>query len=218
MDRATADLNTSWRELLARSTPSRVLAGRNGTKADVAFHDLGGLRVVVKDYGPRPAWIRATLGRALVARECAAYGAAAERKGQRIEVEAAASFVRGDAGRLYEVVDNLLNNAVKYTPPGGALRLSLEERAGHVRLTVADSGPGLLPEDREKLFQRFQRLSAKPTGGESSTGLGLAIVKQLVELHGGRVWAESDGPGTGSRFVVELDALPVSTPVPAAAR
>ena len=81
MDRGTADSTTAWRELLSRSSPTRVLAGRNGTKADVAFHDLGGFRVVVKDYGPRPAWLRATLGRALVARECAAYAAAAGAEG-----------------------------------------------------------------------------------------------------------------------------------------
>ena len=71
---------------------------------------------------------------------------------------------------------------------------------------MRDEGPGLTDEDKGRLFGKFQRLSARPTGGESSTGLGLSIVKQLVELHAGRVWAESDGPGAGARFHVELPA------------
>jgi signal transduction histidine kinase len=76
-----------------------------------------------------------------------------------------------------------------------------------VRLEVKDEGPGLTEEDKARLFGRFQRLSARPTGGESSTGLGLSIVKQLVERHGGRVFAESEGRGHGSTFVAELPAL-----------
>jgi signal transduction histidine kinase len=70
---------------------------------------------------------------------------------------------------------------------------------------IRDEGPGLSSEDYAHLFERFQRLSAQPTGGESSTGLGLSIVKQLVGLHGGRVWAESEGLGRGTTFIVELD-------------
>ena len=68
-------------------------------------------------------------------------------------------------------------------------------------IEVRDEGPGLTDEDKGRLFGKFQRLSARPTGGETSTGLGLSIVKQLVELHSGRVWAESDGAGAGSRFL-----------------
>jgi len=64
----------------------------------------------------------------------------------------------------------------------------------------------LTAEDQRRLFGKFERLSAKPTAGESATGLGLAIVKLLIDLHGGRVWAESDGPHTGSTFIVELPA------------
>jgi signal transduction histidine kinase len=72
-----------------------------------------------------------------------------------------------------------------------------------VRVAVRDQGPGLTAADLEKLFQKFQRLSAKPTGGESSTGLGLSIAELLVRKHGGRIWAESE-PGCGSTFFVEL--------------
>ena len=71
---------------------------------------------------------------------------------------------------------------------------------------VSDNGPGLSPEDMSRLFGRFQRLSAKPTAGESSTGLGLSIVKRIVELHGGHITAQSQGAGNGTTFTI---ALPV---------
>lgn len=79
-----------------------------------------------------------------------------------------------------------------------------KNRNGRIFFRVRDNGPGLTAEDLEKLFGKFMRLSAQPTGGESSTGLGLSIVKQVVELHGGKVWAESEGRGKGATFVVEL--------------
>lgn len=72
-----------------------------------------------------------------------------------------------------------------------------------MELAIRDQGPGLTTEDQKRLFGKFQRLSAKPTGGESSTGLGLSIVELLVRKHGGRIWAESE-PGQGSTFRVEL--------------
>jgi len=75
-----------------------------------------------------------------------------------------------------------------------------------VAISVADQGPGLSPEDLSRLFGRFQRLSAKPTGGESSTGLGLSIVKRIVNLHGGSVMAESNGAGPGTTFTIRLPA------------
>jgi signal transduction histidine kinase len=73
-------------------------------------------------------------------------------------------------------------------------------------IRITDEGAGLSPEDLGRLFGRFQRLSAKPTAGESSTGLGLSIVKRIVDMHGGRVTAESGGPGQGSTFTVVLPA------------
>ncbi|NTW50403.1 MAG: ATP-binding protein, partial [Chlorobiales bacterium] len=75
-----------------------------------------------------------------------------------------------------------------------------------VRFEVKDEGQGLTKEDQEKLFGKFQRLSARPTGGESSTGLGLSIARQLVELQGGKILAESAGKDKGSLFIVELPA------------
>ncbi len=77
-------------------------------------------------------------------------------------------------------------------------------------IRIADEGAGLSPEDLGRLFGRFQRLSAKPTAGESSTGLGLSIVKRIIDMHGGQVTAESAGPGQGSTFTVTLPATELS--------
>jgi signal transduction histidine kinase len=77
-------------------------------------------------------------------------------------------------------------------------------------IRVTDEGQGLSPEDLGRLFGRFQRLSAKPTAGESSTGLGLSIVKRIIDMHGGEVTAESDGPGLGSTFTITLPATELS--------
>ncbi len=79
----------------------------------------------------------------------------------------------------------------------------LQKSGDMIRLEVRDEGPGLTEEDKQKLFGFFQRLSARPTGGESSSGVGLSSVKKIVELHGGRVWAESLY-GDGTTFIVEL--------------
>ena len=116
-------------------------------------------------------------------------------------------LVEGDEDWLRQVLENLLGNAIKYSPERRSIWLAVRKEKGQVRLEVKDEGPGLTDEDKARLFGRFQRLSARPTGGESSTGLGLSIVKQLVERHGGRVFAESEGRGLGSTFVAELPAL-----------
>jgi ligand-binding sensor domain-containing protein/signal transduction histidine kinase len=132
----------------------------------------------------------------------------AEQKGQRLLLASEGDCrVQADAERLREVVDNLVSNAIKYSPSGSEVDVRVRRQDGHVRVEVADQGPGLSADDLPRLFGRFQRLSARPTAGETSTGLGLSIVKRLVDLHEGRVWAESAGPGQGTRFVVELKAL-----------
>jgi signal transduction histidine kinase len=87
---------------------------------------------------------------------------------------------------------------------GGHIELTMSQADDHVLVRVADEGAGLSAEDISRLFGRFQRLSARPTGGESSTGLGLSIVKRIVELHGGRVSAQSPGPGRGTTFTIRL--------------
>jgi len=107
-----------------------------------------------------------------------------------------------------QVMDNLLSNAVKFSPFGSRVLLTCgKSHGGKIRLSVTDQGPGLTPEDQKKLFIRFTRLSARPTGGESSYGLGLSIVKQLVESMGGTCGCEST-PGQGATFYVLLRELP----------
>jgi signal transduction histidine kinase/response regulator of citrate/malate metabolism len=112
-----------------------------------------------------------------------------------------------DGDRMREAIDNLVSNAIKYSPIGGKIALTVAYEGESALIHVSDQGAGLSPEDLGRLFGRFQRLSAKPTGGESSTGLGLSIVKRIVDMHGGRVTANSAGPGEGSTFTI---ALPIS--------
>ena len=112
-----------------------------------------------------------------------------------------------DPDRLREAVDNLLSNAIKYTPLGGHIELAMGANENGAMIRVTDDGPGLTAADISRLFGRFQRLSAKPTGGESSTGLGLSIVKRIIELHGGRITAESEGPGRGATFTIRLPVV-----------
>ncbi|MBP7866131.1 MAG: HAMP domain-containing histidine kinase [Acidobacteria bacterium] len=138
----------------------------------------------------------------------------AARKGQTLVLEPGEGCrVRGDRLRLQQVMDNLVSNAVKFSPPGGVIFLRLCRENGEVRFEVHDRGPGLSEGDRERVFGRFQRLSARPTGGEHSTGLGLSIVKDLVELHRGSVEVESE-PGQGAVFRVRIPALPAPAPPP----
>lgn len=104
-----------------------------------------------------------------------------------------------DRARIREVIDNLLSNAIKYTHPGGTVRVSCDTTDREIVMHVADTGQGLSARDIQSAFVSFGRLSSRPTAGEPSTGLGLAIVKKIVELHGGRVWVESE-VGRGSTF------------------
>ena len=137
-------------------------------------------------------------------------------KSQTILVEAEPFVVvMGDEGRLHQIVENLVSNAVKYSPHGTTIRVCVRnlkpsERMsyhnpdiGYARLEIHDEGPGFSEEDKAKVFQFFQRLSATPTGGESSHGVGLALVKKIVEAHNGFIRLESEF-GRGATFIVEL--------------
>ena len=108
-----------------------------------------------------------------------------------------------DKNFIEQVLENLLSNAVKFSPPGCRVYVSLLAAANKVRFEIKDEGPGLTDEDKQKLFGKFQKLSARPTGGESSTGLGLSITKKFVEAMHGKIWCESE-TGKGARFMVEL--------------
>ncbi len=101
-------------------------------------------------------------------------------------------------------VDNLVSNAIKYTGEGGDVSVSAEVEPDRVSIVVSDTGQGLTDEDLQRVFGRFQQLSARPTAGESSTGLGLANVREIAEAHGGKAEATSDGKGLGATFRICL--------------
>jgi signal transduction histidine kinase len=111
-------------------------------------------------------------------------------------------LVAGDERRIRQVVFNLLSNAVKFTPAGGVVDVRATQINGEVRVSVADTGPGIAAEDLERIFEEFQQTEAGIEQREG-TGLGLALSKRLVELHGGRIWVDSE-PGNGSTFVFTL--------------
>jgi signal transduction histidine kinase len=110
--------------------------------------------------------------------------------------------VTGDERRIRQVIFNLLSNAVKFTPAGGAVDVSAARANGEVRVSVADTGPGIAAADHERIFEEFQQTEAGVEQREG-TGLGLALSKRLVELHGGRIWVDSE-LGHGSTFVFTL--------------
>ncbi|NUQ81051.1 MAG: response regulator [Bacteroidetes bacterium] len=116
-------------------------------------------------------------------------------------------WLGADEIRLREIVENLIGNAIKYSPGGANIWVSAGKTGQEVWFSVRDEGPGLSASDMSLLFHKFQRLTPKPTGGETSTGLGLSIVKRLVELHGGRVTVES-AEGSGSEFSVYFPSWP----------
>ena len=107
--------------------------------------------------------------------------------------------VAGDARRLQEVLQNLLDNAIQYTLPGGKIILSAELKKSSVVFTVSDTGIGIPTADQPRIFERFYRVDAARSREAGGTGLGLAIAKHLIEVHGGRIWVESE-VGAGSRF------------------
>jgi len=112
--------------------------------------------------------------------------------------------VSGDERRIRQVIFNLLSNAVKFTPAGGAIDVRATRANGEVSVSVADTGPGIAGEDLRRVFEEFQQTEAGIERGEG-TGLGLALSKRLVELHGGRIWVDSE-LGRGSTFVFTLPA------------
>lgn len=127
---------------------------------------------------------------------------AARQKGISLKsVSAVNAFpkIRGDAALLREVLRNLLDNAVQYTPAGGSIEISVAQNEGFAIITVADTGIGIPQSDQVRIFERFYRVDAARSREVGGTGLGLAIAKHIVEAHGGRIWVES-AVGAGSKF------------------
>jgi two-component system, OmpR family, sensor kinase len=128
----------------------------------------------------------------------------ARAKQVRLEVEHPAVLeITGDEGRLKELLENLVDNAVKYTSAGGWVRVTVDLKGDDVRVTVADSGIGIPGEAVRHVFERFYRVDAARSREEGGTGLGLAIVEWIVQAHGGRVVVDSR-PGEGTLVTVRL--------------
>jgi signal transduction histidine kinase/Tfp pilus assembly protein PilF len=151
---------------------------------------------------------------AILERLQADYEARAKAKSLTLRIESHSQILAiADETMLFGVLENLLSNALKFSPPNTTITLRVEasvpvegSNESTCRISVQDEGPGISDEDKQKLFGKFVRLSARPTGGEHSTGLGLSIVKKLVEAMNGRVWCESD-LGKGATFIVELPSV-----------
>ncbi|MFT3765281.1 MAG: PAS domain S-box protein [Minicystis sp.] len=135
---------------------------------------------------------------------------AADAKGLTISVERDPQeiCVEADPGRMQQIVWNLASNAVKFTPAGGRVDVSIRVKGGRVELSVSDTGQGIDPEFLPHVFERFRQADATAARRHGGLGLGLTITRHLVERHGGHVRAESKGPGKGARFTVDLPLAP----------
>lgn len=122
----------------------------------------------------------------------------------RLEVHEGRTAVRADRGRLAQILDNFVSNAIRYSPAGGFVTLSVALESDGVVIGVADQGPGLTGDQREQVFERFYRIDPSRSRALGGSGIGLAIARALAEAMGGRTWADSDGPGHGSTFYVAL--------------
>jgi signal transduction histidine kinase len=137
---------------------------------------------------------------------------------KQIEIRLGASdglWACADRAATLQILDNLISNAVKYSPPNTTIHVHTLPETQAISISVRDEGPGISEADQKKMFQKFTRLTARPTGGESSTGLGLSIVKRLAEAMSGTVQCHSS-LGFGSTFVLRLPLWPKDAPDPAA--
>ncbi len=171
-------------------------------------------KLEAKKYTVKPVLFRADDLAQSLANEFEAWS---KTKGIRIQMEVEKPLeVEADQDRIGQVLTNLIGNALKFTPSGGTVTIvgKHAEDPQKILLGVRDTGPGIAPGDFKKLFEKFSRIESKAMQGVSGTGLGLAIAKEIVELHGGRIWIESE-EGKGSYFVFELPVKSVSgTPSP----
>jgi len=128
--------------------------------------------------------------------------------GINLEVQTAQDIealeIMGDERRLKQVIFNLLSNAAKFTPDGGAIKVEVRKEGKQLIISVSDTGIGMTPQEQKKLFQAFYQASGGIKDKTPGTGLGLVITKAIVEKHGGRIWVESEGLNKGSRFTFTL--------------
>jgi signal transduction histidine kinase/ActR/RegA family two-component response regulator len=203
-----------WAQLLKTEELDQVAVGRavgmieRSTKTLAQLIDdlLDASRIIAGKltFEMRPIDLRAVI-------EAAADAAspAAEGKGLALERDIVGALppVSGDPGRLQQVVGNLLANAVKFTPEGGRVRVSLEHVGAVARVRVSDTGSGIEPQVLPFIFERFRQADSTSTRKQKGLGLGLAIARHLVELHGGTIEAASAGEGKGATFTVSLPLI-----------
>ncbi len=148
----------------------------------------------------------------LVARAAAAAAPAYAAKGVELETEVEERLPRVtvDEHRMGEVLGNLLDNALRHTPPGGRVTVAAGRSDGGVELTVTDTGEGIPAPHLERVFERFYRIDPARSRKTGGSGIGLTIARAIVEAHGGSIRAESEGPGRGARFIVTLPPLSAS--------
>jgi len=202
-----------------------MMGGASGAQAELVrtiAHHTDRLQALVADLleitrlearqltlSPQPTDLRT-----IVERVAHTFAPLLEKKGQTIALELPpqVSLVSVDRRRIEQVLTNLLSNAHKFTPKGGHIAVGLAERDDCLEVSVSDDGPGIPPEEQERIFDKFYVVADGRSA--SGVGLGLYIARQLVELHGGRIWVEST-PGQGStfRFTLPKDdrILPPST-------
>jgi signal transduction histidine kinase/ActR/RegA family two-component response regulator len=176
---------------------------------DMSRIESGNVRLDVREVD-LPAVIDAAL--AAAAPSAAAKGLTLER-----QIDPAVRHVQGDPARLQQVLWNLVSNAVKFTPAGGRVVVSLQRSPGHIEIAVRDNGIGISPDFLDSVFDRFRQADGSTTRRYGGLGLGLSIARQLTELHGGSLMAESTGEGHGSTFTIRLPAsveLQAAEPAP----
>ena len=157
----------------------------------------------------------------LVAEAKSAFRSGGGRHGIEIDLATDLPWVMADRARMVQVLGNLLSNAARNSPESSPIRVSAQMEGVHVAVSVSDQGRGIPAESLPHLFRKFSRIDSGEQGGD--TGLGLAVCKGIVEAHGGRIWAESDGPGLGARFTFTMPTVEqagyvtpaASTPPPA---
>ena len=203
VDLDPAEMRQFHRIILDQVGSMRTLIG---DLLDVARIETGTLPV-----DPEPAEVAV-----LVDRARSHFTSAGDRNHLEIEVDADLPLVMADRRRIVQVIGNLLSNAARHSPAPSVIRVSAVREGGHVEVSVADQGRGIPAEDLPLLFRKFSRREDRDTGGD--TGLGLAICKGIVEAHGGRIRAESDGPGLGARFVFTLPVVQETEPARRPAR
>lgn len=221
--RGATGMNRSLADLIARDhqTPPRLAEVAATIVATTTHMEQMVYRLLERAAAQDDDWtvtpVRFDLAK-LVQQTTLSWRADARKKDLTLSASSAASVpVALDPMLTAEIITNLVSNAVKFTLPGGSVRLDLEASAEQLTLRVIDTGPGISVEDRPRLFRPFHPLSARPTGGESSTGLGLAIAKRLAELQQGELDVERSG-ANGTIFALRLPRSLADHPPPPAGR